>query len=60
MPPATRGKLSGLLSLADLVKFAREIPPAGLAEQSVEDAAEFIRLTREELLLSGVKLEGRE
>jgi hypothetical protein len=60
MPLAAARNLRELLTLADLVKFAKEIPPAERAEQSVEDAAEFVRLTREEQQLSGIKLEGTE
>ena len=43
-----RNKLKQLLSLADLVKFAKERPAPTENEQSIEDAIDFVKLTREE------------
>jgi hypothetical protein len=41
--------LKQLLTLADLVKFAKEKPLPAENEQSIEDAIDFIRKTREEI-----------
>jgi hypothetical protein len=48
MPADARNKLKQLLSLADLVKFAKERPASAENEQSIEDAVDFINLSREE------------
>ncbi len=49
MPAKERDSLERILTLADLVKFAREKPSPADNEQKLEDAMEFIRQTREEL-----------
>ena len=49
MPDRGRDTLKQLLTLADLVKFAKEKPPGAENDQSLEDAIDFIRQTKEEL-----------
>jgi hypothetical protein len=58
MPVEARNKLKQILSVADLVKFAKERPSAVENEQSLEDAIDFIKLTREEVKLIEAKEEG--
>jgi hypothetical protein len=58
MPVEARNKLKQILSGADLVKFAKERPSPAENEQSVEDAIDFIKLTREEVKLIEAKEEG--
>jgi hypothetical protein len=61
MPADARNKLKQLLSRADLVKFAKEQPSPAENEQSIEDAIDFIKLTREEKIeLVQPKEEGTE
>jgi hypothetical protein len=60
MPVDARNKLKQILSLADLVKFAKERPSPTENEQSIEDAIDFIKLTREEVKLIDSKEEGTE
>jgi len=60
LPAEARNKLKQLLTLADLVKFAKERPTPVENEQSIEDAIDFIKLTREEIKLIDSKEEGTE
>jgi hypothetical protein len=60
MPADARNKLKQLLSIADLVKFAKERPSSNENEQSIENAIEFITITREEVKLIDPKGEGAE
>ena len=55
-----RNKLKQLLSLADLVKFAKERPAPAESEQSIEDAIAFVKLTRQEVKPIDAKEEGTE
>ncbi|MDB5134613.1 MAG: hypothetical protein JWP37_1216 [Mucilaginibacter sp.] len=57
MPASGRNSLKQLLTLADLVKFAREKPSPAENEQIMEDAINFIRQTKEELQPVGHKEE---
>lgn len=49
MPADRKNSLEQILTLADLVKFAREKPSPAENEQTMEDAIELIQQTREEL-----------
>jgi hypothetical protein len=49
MPPDGRDSLKQLLTLADLVKFAKEKPLPADNEQSMEDAINFIGQTKEKI-----------
>ncbi len=49
IPVNARISLKQLLTLADLVKFAKEKPLPAENEQSIEDAIDFIRKTKEEI-----------
>lgn len=49
MPMGNKDNLQQLLTVADLVKFAKEQPSAAKNEQIMEDAIAFIKQTREEL-----------
>jgi hypothetical protein len=43
--PELRAELERLLLMADLVKFARYVPPAAVAEGEIDRAAELVRAT---------------
>jgi hypothetical protein len=49
IPADARNSLKQLLTLADLVKFAKEQPSPAQNEQSMEDAIDFIRQAKEDL-----------
>ncbi|HEY4197490.1 MAG TPA: hypothetical protein VGM63_18245 [Mucilaginibacter sp.] len=49
IPADARNSLKQLLTLADLVKFAKEKPSSAENEQSMEDAIHFINQTREHI-----------
>jgi hypothetical protein len=57
MPANGRNSLKQILTLADLVKFAKETPLPAENEQMMEDAIDFIRQTKEELQPAGHKEE---
>jgi hypothetical protein len=57
MPASGRNGLMQLLTLADLVKFAKEKPLPLENEKGMADAIDFIRQTREEALLANYKEE---
>jgi hypothetical protein len=48
MPENGRKSLEGILTLADLAKFAKREPSTGENEQCIQDAIDFIRQTKEE------------
>jgi hypothetical protein len=49
IPNENRNSLRQLLTLADLVKFAKEKPSPAESEQSMEDAIHFISQTKEQI-----------
>ncbi|MDB5024183.1 MAG: hypothetical protein JWP78_1938 [Mucilaginibacter sp.] len=57
IPVNARGSLKQLLTLADLVKFAREKPSSAENERMMEDAIDFVRQTREEIQSAAYKEE---
>ncbi len=60
MPADARSKLKQLLSLADLVKFAKEQPSSNENGQSIENAIALVKLTRQEVKPIDAKEEGAE
>lgn len=46
LPEEARQKLYGILQLADMVKFAKVIPVGSENEKSIDDAVQFILLTK--------------